>query len=1134
MAFQGYYTDALLTLRVHIKTNFITTRSWKFCDLLPRRLSSLPRLFLPVLLVFSIEAWSQMRGFVNPVPPDVFQFVKYTEMPVSEYTGIPQISVPVYTITAGDFTFPIGLSYHAGGVRVAEEASWVGLGWNLDVGNVTQLVNDRDDLQAFEKVLPEYHYNGGRYSFNWRHPYPAASATPPFGYTPSTGMNPNYPQHSFVLYMDYYFPVGGSYDLRNPGIANADGGPDEVDTEPDVFKASFNGHYLEFIRDFPTGNIVVLNRKNYKVQKLTNVGNPVWKITTPEGVEYHFEEIDEEITELSCSRMERPTVTTNCSDDASLISRTWHLTKVVTTTGAVINFTWEKGTARQDLPAVSQKVKFKDYQQSQGVSPCVGWSEIYDFRSTLISDLTGYSSSSTYYDDPLDETLMNSFFNINAPRAHSYLKEIVLPSGTLHFKRSSRLDRPGEYKLDSVVVDNGFRNVKTLVFAYNYFIADTTGRQSDQDFPSYYDYDYTPEQITHRLKLQAVREVGVPAYEFTYDAENLPVKTSYATDYWGFYNGKLTNESFIPNPIHINKPAFGDNGNDRRSYLTATRAGTITAIKYPTGGSAYFEYEMNTFDNAVGVPITSGCGLRVKSVTHSTTEAVSKTNYTYGGGKLVLPLYVTGGYNYSNLSSTVFVDATGSLTGLTMYSFHMDYISGNNFYASSLLGSGNFTGYSQVTREQVDASSNALGKTISYYHNNPDIGVHDDKSDLSLPAIKNWLVPENGLRMKSEVFDNLGTLLRKDTSIYQFQKSELFYGVRVVYSNLFFIQVKPLQAPCQTYLYEQDLAGYYPIFSGESLLLRTETTERAASNTLKLQKDYTYYSNNLVEKIDYKNSSNEVVTEQYKYPANYPITAMVTRNMLSQPIAKSKLVNGSLVFNEVSSYQLFGSLMLLRSVYADRTTNPGHLQVYIDSCDTKGNVTQLHDNTQLNQSIIWGYNKTLPVAEIKNAAVTQVAFSSFENSADLGRWTYTHTASVQFKSGNYSFAGTSISKSLLPSGNYTISFWAKRNTVNGSVSGSISQTVTHDDWRYYTYTLSAITSVNLTLSNVLIDDLRLYPSRATMTSYTHEPLIGITTQSDANGRVTYYSYDSQNRLQYIRDDRGNIVKRFDYHFKGGN
>lgn len=75
---------------------------------------------------------------VIPPSPGTAQFQKYGDYSVSGYTGVPGISVPLYTIKAGDITVPIYLSYHASGTKVDEirYPNIVGLGWTLQVGGV--------------------------------------------------------------------------------------------------------------------------------------------------------------------------------------------------------------------------------------------------------------------------------------------------------------------------------------------------------------------------------------------------------------------------------------------------------------------------------------------------------------------------------------------------------------------------------------------------------------------------------------------------------------------------------------------------------------------------------------------------------------------------------------------------------------------------------------------------------------------------------------------------------------------------------------------------------------------------------------------------------------------------------------
>ena len=40
-----------------------------------------------------------------------------------------------------------------------------------------------------------------------------------------------------------------------------------------------------------------------------------------------------------------------------------------------------------------------------------------------------------------------------------------------------------------------------------------------------------------------------------------------------------------------------------------------------------------------------------------------------------------------------------------------------------------------------------------------------------------------------------------------------------------------------------------------------------------------------------------------------------------------------------------------------------------------------------------------------------------------------------------------------------------------------------------------------------IDELRLYPKKSQMVSYTYSPFVGISSQCDVNNRITYFEYD---------------------------
>jgi YD repeat-containing protein len=83
-----------------------------------------------------------------PAAPNAAALERYALMPVNEAAGTPTISLPLYEVHSGSLALPLTLSYHASGVRVSDQASWVGLGWALNAGGViTRQVRGLPDEQ---------------------------------------------------------------------------------------------------------------------------------------------------------------------------------------------------------------------------------------------------------------------------------------------------------------------------------------------------------------------------------------------------------------------------------------------------------------------------------------------------------------------------------------------------------------------------------------------------------------------------------------------------------------------------------------------------------------------------------------------------------------------------------------------------------------------------------------------------------------------------------------------------------------------------------------------------------------------------------------------------------------------------
>ena len=208
--------------------------------------------------------------------------------------------------------------------------------------------------------------------------------------------------------------------------------------------------------------------------------------------------------------------------------------------------------------------------------------------------------------------------------------------------------------------------------------------------------------------------------------------------------------------------------------------------------------------------------------------------------------------------------------------------------------------------------------------------------------------------------------------------------------------------------------------------------------------------------------------------------------------------------------------------------------IYFDNYDAFGNLVQQHKANDVYNSYKWDYNNSLLIAEIPNAAANETAYTSFEADG-TGNWTISAVSpNTTYKiTGTQSYniaAGKTISKSGLNSAkSYIVSYWSRNGAIN--VNGvAATSGLTKNGWTYYQHLLSSTTSVTIT-GTATIDELRLFPSDAKMTTYTYSPLIGITSVCSANNLIQYYQYDALGRLIQIIDQDGNIIKTIEYHYQ---
>lgn len=70
---------------------------------------------------------------IVPISPEASSMEKCQSYPMDYCTGIPNITIPLYEIVAGEVTIPITLSYHASGLKPKERSGLAGTGWTLSL-----------------------------------------------------------------------------------------------------------------------------------------------------------------------------------------------------------------------------------------------------------------------------------------------------------------------------------------------------------------------------------------------------------------------------------------------------------------------------------------------------------------------------------------------------------------------------------------------------------------------------------------------------------------------------------------------------------------------------------------------------------------------------------------------------------------------------------------------------------------------------------------------------------------------------------------------------------------------------------------------------------------------------------------
>ncbi len=1105
-------------------------------------------------ILYSHNSLSQIEGIqefnVIPPSPNAASFQKYVDIPMNYYTGRPSIGIPLYDIQMKQLSLPISLSYDAGGLKVEENASWVGAGWSLNAGGA---------ISRTVKGLPDELNQGIRKGYLHYHLGYLANGSVDFGTVndcsaeaPLTTSDPVNSVDSIAIGLrdldpDIYYlsyPAGSSkFVFSRPDSTLTGAGVVEL-SKTDL---SYIDHPFDSAAGFPT---IAPSDSSY-----------VWIIEDDKGVTYKFTKAEKTEVQSDCG-----TAVSAYDGWMDYYQSTWYLTEM-SLGNEWIRFDYESETLTYDIN-MSESSKFK-------VAGSAGGTQIVNTFCEFNTTVTALRLS--------EITTSNNY-------------RVVFEADT-----AARADLTGAHRLKSMRVwkTDGTSDLH-LVRGFDFDNDQYFGSSAKLKLDSVLPVDQSGDSIS--------------GHSFDYfDPSNVPAVTSTSQDLWGYYNGATNGTSMIPeyrSPLyHVNRSSAVN----RNSVLTHTRKGTLKKITYPTGGYTEFEYELHQQWNT-NLMTTYSYSARAESpgttadtIAFTVATAAAATiiedglqNDDFGFTEIWVKDPQTDIYNPTSLTSTGFGRFDLPAGDYKLYAEHTSstfseitlefeqYGAGAETIGGLRLKHMKFTDPAQATSvtkvfEYADTTGLSSGKLFSV----PLLGGHTTMNlEGSIGGSGGTVCFEGSTRTDVHVSkasmiplglyngSHIGYSMVKEYNIDEANLTQTITNA-----------MKEMGMTEHTFINDANTPSFFPYVqtsfngykNGKKL---KETNYRLNGSTLEAirETDYIYSSSIVEDKVEGLNLKYKATKFCYDcgnvpgvelYASNtYRIKSM--HHALSEVVTKEYEATGTLQtsskysYNTSNSYLLFAEQRtewsdgnfqrdtLLRtpgkpalvtevkkyvspvSSFSQQTqiggqktsyngTLPEEFQIWDSNSgnyylardfdyDSNLNLTSVADfdsTAGFRTSHIWGYDNESVIAQVTNADEDEIFHTSFEDA--------TTNTSTDSKTGNLSHYNVSYTVVLPSAGTYILTYWEK----DGS-----------GDWTYKEQTVSANTAIGGT--GLKIDEVRLCPADAQMTTYTYKPGFGVTSVTDPNNITVYYEYDDFGRLKLVKDHEGNILSLNQYKYHNEN
>ncbi|MFC1226725.1 hypothetical protein ACFE6N_23175 [Pedobacter sp. BG31] len=812
-----------------------------------------------------------------------------------------------------------------------------------------------------------------------------------------------------------------------------------------------------------------IEQKGYTIKRnaLYDV-NAVWEIVDPKGVRYLFGENSNSVEYTSSSSNSGLLYPTQ-HNTMFETATSWYLTKIISTSGDIITIDYETGTPYET-----------------------------PYYNT-ISTATTFTNGATNFS--------RGDLSIVRAKNPAYIHSISGPNGTATFYYNNRLDNSALRSLDKIVISDLVGNIKTS-FRFNHaYFSDGVGNA------------YNRPKLLSVDQLNSLQDKFISIAKFHYNEDNmLPDRSSSQFDHWGYFNNNTTGKRLI------------SQGAVKTADLAKCKSGVLTSVEWPTGGETKYEYELNRFiENNKEF---DGGGLRIKKAQQVEGNNIKETNYSYTfpnlstSGQLQQKFNPDKGYVFTT-PTWRFDYTTGSVVGTTINEYDIPC-----FELFDL--NGRAVGYSRVVITHPNQSKEV--QTFQNYDSFPDnitglfmivnagggtyIYNITNAYDPQKYSYLNFRTPyylQRGLIKEKVLYNVAGDKLKKFS--YSYSSASNSNAIIGIQRQAFTSSTIATSAGGTTTYYT---ANYYKELP-QTIQLTNETVVdyAAKGDSIKIVNQNEYrsaYPFLLEKKIEPISKENLVRETRYFYPDQFAFSGIYwewitnsSGNMVKVPRSGNNIYS-----KMVSANMINFAIETVTSI--QRPNQPlsiinGNLSVFNDV--NTGNLI-LKEKELSFEPFNWQSSNYLSPTQATPTGITydgryqtKISYNKYDSKGNLLEL---QTAKGLKTSYLYSYGNQ-----------YPIA--AIKNVDYSSIESLLGGDSIIKSFSESNPTDQQIKDFLLPLRNsILLKD-------AQVNTYTYRPLEGISSQTDALGRTTYFGYDDFLRLKIIKDQNNKVLKAFYYHYK---